>query len=114
MASGNLDTIMSVIKSFDKHPSIVEIQAKVLDSNFHSRKTSCSEFGKIVSNLNIKKYWKQDDIPTKIIQLNKDLIATFIVENFNFCIDQGEFPYELKHANIVPIHKKKNKSDLNN
>ena len=114
MASDNLDTIMSVIRSFDKHPSIVEIQAKALDSKFHFRKTSCSEVGKIVSDLNIKEYWKQEDVPTKIIKLNKDLIATFIAENFNFCIDQGEFPYELKHANIVPIHKKKNKSDLNN
>ena len=114
MASDNLDTIMSVIKSFDKHPSIVEIQAKALDSNFHLRKTSCSEVGKVVSDLNIKKYWKQEDIPTKIIKLNKDLIATFIAENFNFCNDQGEFSYELKHANTVPIHKKKDKSDLNN
>ena len=92
MASDNLDTIMSVIKSFDKHPSIVDVQAKALDSNFRFRKTSCSKVGKIVSDLNIKKYWKQEDIPTKIIKLNKDLIATFIAENFNFCIDQGEFP----------------------
>ena len=114
MASGNLDTIMSVIESFDKHASIVEIKAKALDSTFHFRKTSCNEVEKVVSNLNIKKSWQQEDIPTKIIKLNKDLIATSIVENFNFCIDQGEFPYELKHADIVPIHKKKDKSYSNN
>ena len=31
-ASDNLDLIMSVIKSFDKHPSIVKIKAKGFDS----------------------------------------------------------------------------------
>ena len=38
MASDNLDPIMSVIKSFDKHPSIVNIKAKEFDFTFHFRK----------------------------------------------------------------------------
>ena len=42
MASDNLDPIMSVIKSFDKHPSIVKIKAKAFDSTFHFRKTGCN------------------------------------------------------------------------
>ena len=42
------------------------------------------------------------------------LIAKFIAENFNSCIDEGEFLSELKHTNIVPIHKKKDKSDKSN
>ena len=53
----------------------------------------------------------QEDISAKIITLNKNLIAKFIAENFNSCIDEGEFFSELKHAGIVPIHKKKDKSD---
>ena len=80
----------------------------------HFRKTSCNEVEKIISNLNIKKSCQQEDIPTKIIKLNKDLIATFIAENFNSCIDKGEFPSELKHADIAPIHKKKDRSDKSN
>ena len=31
MASENFDLIISVIKSFDKHPSIVKIKTKALD-----------------------------------------------------------------------------------
>ena len=46
--------------------------------------------------------------------LNKDLIAKFIAENFNSCIDKGEFPSELKHVDIVQIHKKKDKHDISN
>ena len=114
MANDNLDPIMPVIKLFDKHPSIVEIKAKGFDSTFHLRKTSCNEVEKIISNLNIKKSCQQEDIPNKIIKLNKDLIAKFIAENFNSCIQAGEFPSELKHADIVPIHKKKDKKDKSN
>ena len=96
MAGVNLNPIMSVIKSFDKHQSIVKIKVKALDLTFHFRKTSCNEVGKIISNLNIKKFCQQEDIPTKITKLNKDLVATFIAENCNSCIDEGEFPSELK------------------
>ena len=54
MASENLDPIMSVIKSFNKHPSIVKIKAKALDSTFHFRKTRSNEVENIISNVNIK------------------------------------------------------------
>ena len=113
MRNNNLDPT-SVIESFDEHPSIVKIKAKGFDSTFHFRKTSCNEVEKIISNLNIKKSCQQEDIPNKIIKLNKDLIAKFIAENFNSWIDKAEFPSELKHADIVPIHKKKDKSDKSN
>ena len=111
MTNDNLDPIMTVIKYFDKQPGIVKIKAKALDSTFHFRKTSRNEIEKIISNLNITKSCQQEHIPTKIIKLNNDLFVKFIAKNFNSCIDEGEFPSELKHAGIVPIHKKKNKSD---
>ena len=54
------------------------------------------------------------DIPTKIIRLNKDLIAKFIAENFNSCINECEFPSQLKPADIVPIHENKDTNDKSN
>ena len=77
MASEDLDPIVSVIKSFGKHPNIVEIKTKALDSTFHFRKTSCNEVEKIISNLNIKKSCQQEYIPIETIKLNKDLAAKF-------------------------------------
>ena len=85
-----------------------------MDSTFHFRKTNCNEDEKIISNLNIKRFPQQEDIPGKIIKLNKDLIAKFIAENFKSCIDEAEFLSELKHADIVLIHKMKDKSDKSN
>ena len=114
MASGNLDTIMSVIKYLDKYPSIVKINAKAFDSTFHFRKASCNDVEKIISNLNIKNSCQQEDIPTKVIKLSEDMIGKFIAENFNSFIDESEFPSELKPADIVPIHKRQDKSDKNN
>ena len=37
------------------------------------------------------------------------VISKFISNHFNHCIDEGEYPYELKHANVIPLHKKKGK-----
>ena len=64
MASGKYDPIMSIIKSFNKHPSIVKVKAKALDSNFHFKKTSCNEVEKIISNVSIKKSCQQEDVLT--------------------------------------------------
>ena len=114
IATENLDPFMPVIKSFDKHPNIVKIKTKALDSTFHFRKTSCNEVEKVISNLNIKKYFQHEDIPIKIIKMNKELIAKFKAKNFNSSIDDSEFPSELKHADIVPIHEKKDKSCKSN
>ena len=33
---------------------------------------------------------------------------------YNYCIDKGEFPDDLKHADIVPIYKKNNKCEKEN
>ena len=64
---------------------------------------------KIISQLNAAKTCQNADIPSKIIKLNKDIFAKFINNNFNHCIDESEFPYELKHADVITVHKKKDK-----
>ena len=63
----------------------------------------------IISQLNTTKTCQNTDTSTKIIKLNKDIFAKFISNNFNHCVDEGEFPYELKHAEVIPVHKKKGK-----
>ena len=37
-----------------------------------------------------------------------------IYKHFNYCIHKGEFPNDLKHADIVPIYKKDNKCETEN
>ena len=50
-------------------------------------------------------------IPSKTIKSIKYIIAPFMPENVNSSDDEGEFPNGLKHADIVPVLKKKSKID---
>ena len=54
------------------------------------------------------------DTPTKIIKLHSDIFSNLIYKHFNYCIDKGEFPKDLKHADIVPVYKKNNKCEKEN
>ena len=61
---------------------------------------------KIISQLNMSRTCQNADTPIKITKLDKDIFAKFMSNNLNHCIDEGEFPYELKHADVIPVHKK--------
>ena len=56
----------------------------------------------------------RSDIPTKIINLNIDLFSSFICQNFNYCISIGKCLNELKHAYVIQVHRKKDKTDKTN
>ena len=59
---------------------------------------------KVISDWNTKNRCQTSD---KIIKLNSNIYSDFIYIYFNYWIDKGEFPNELKHADIIPIYKKK-------
>ena len=94
---------------YDHYPSITTITKQCLSSSFNFQKTNANEVTKIISQLNMAKTCQNADTPTKIIKLNEDIFAKFISNNFNHCIDEGKFPYELKHADVIPVHTKKDK-----
>ena len=60
--------------------------------------------------MNISKACQNTDNPTKIIKSNADLLF----RNFNYCLEKSEIPCMLKHADVVPVHKKKEKTDRAN
>ena len=63
---------------------------------------------------NTHKTCQLKDIPTKTIKMNDDIFTSFICIHFNYCIDIGDFPQALKHSDVTPVHKKKEKSDKTN
>ena len=93
----NTHSLSTIIKTFEKHPSIVNIKKRKLDLVL-----------KVIRDLNTKKSCQTSDTPTKIIKLNSDIFSNFIYKHFNYCIDKGEFPNDMKHVDIIPIHEKKN------
>ena len=57
--------------------------------------------------MNVCKICQGSNIPTKIMKLIIDLFGNFICQHFNSCISIGEFPNEINHADVTPVHKKK-------
>ena len=57
---------------------------------------------------------QENDIPVKIIKPHKDIFSYFIHHNFNNPVYSSVFPSEMKKADIIPIHKKKSKFDIEN
>ena len=110
----NTCSLSTIIGAFEKHPSILNIKKRKLDSVFSFRKATQEEMLKVIHDLNAKKSCQTSDIPTTFIKLNPDIISNLISKHFNCCIDKGEFPNDLKHDNIVPIYKKNSKSEKEN
>ena len=107
-------SLSTIIETFEKHPSILNIKKKKLDSLSSFRNTTQEEVLKLVRELNTKKSCQTSEAPSKIIKLNSDIFSTFIYKHFNYCIDKFKFPNDLKHTEIVPIYKKKNKCEKEN
>ena len=67
-----------------------------------------------VALLSDKKASQAADIPFKIIKENRDLIAHFILHNFNNALSYSEYPASVKYADITPVFKKDHKTDKTN
>ena len=48
------------------------------------------------------------------MKMNKDIFANFITDHFNYCIAYGEYPVELKHADIISVHENNEKCNKTN
>ena len=103
------DPLKEALRYFENHPSMTNIKSKSFDANFTFRDTSSSEVIK-----ESKKASQKSDIPSKIVKLYADFFGLFICSNFNYCLKKGEFPCVLKHAGVIPAHKKEIKSDKAN
>ena len=107
------DSVLSVLNAFKNHPSIKNIKSKKFNLTFSLENTYTNEVMKVINDLNVAKTCQVNDIPTKVIKMNKDIFANFTTDHFNYCIAYSEFPDELKHA-VIPVHKKNEKCNKAN
>ena len=110
------DTVSTAIKRYELHPSIMKINSIIsADQTFSFQHVSREEILKEIVNLDNKKASHDDDIPTKIIKANSDIISEIIYNNFNSnVIDNCIFSDHLKTANVTPIFKKDSRTDKKN
>ena len=94
----------SLIAKFENHLSTVAIRNRFDENSIFSfKEIGKTEVVKEIKNLDIKGSHSKD-IPTKIIKEFNDLFATFITENFDLCLNKGEFSEIFKIAEVTPIY----------
>ena len=76
------------------------------DQTFSFQHVTREELLNEIVNLDYRKASHDDDIPTKVIKANSDIICEVLHNNFNCnVIDNCIFPDLLKTANVTPIFK---------
>ena len=116
-AANQLSEVEMAIIKYKNHPSIKAItdrMEKLGKPTFNFKFTSHEETEKEVNNLKIKKASQKSDIPLKIIKENVDIISYFLYHNFNNSLSCATFPTSMKYADVIPIHKKDDKTDKEN
>ena len=94
--------------------AITDRMKKLGKTTFNFKFTSHEETEKEVNNLKIKKASQKSDIPLKIIKENIDIISYFLHHNFNSSLSCATFPTSMKYADVIPVHKKDDKTDKEN
>ena len=81
----NSDSVLSVLSAFRNHPSIKNSKSKKFNLTYSFENTYADVVMKVINNLNVAKSCQINDVPTKVIKMNKDIFANFIRDHFNYC-----------------------------
>ena len=86
---------------------------KFINSIFLSP-TSPDEIHDIIAKFENKLSCGLDGIPPKVVKMFPESLINCLTHIFNLSLSSGEFISSFKKSKVVPIHKKKSKSDMNN
>ena len=106
-----VDPVDKAIKKYCNHPSINMINDKMSNTDYSFQFCSATSDKVLdsIQTLDKKKAIRLNDIPTKLIIEFKDLFCQYITQNFNKCLNTGNFPKDLKRAEVRPLYKKDGK-----
>ena len=100
---------------YDDHPSIKKINENVkLDIKFSFSDITFQEFENEILKLDIKKAVQDGDIPTKVLIKTHDIVSNHLSNYYNKAKNNQNYPASLKLANVVPIHKKEERTLMKN
>ena len=112
LSQENIDVIL---KTYELHPSVLKIKEHItVDNSFSFAETSLQIIQNEIIEINTKKSVKENDIPTKILARSADIVSEFLAEIYNSSINHNDFPQSLKLADVKPIHKKDERTLMNN
>ena len=106
------DLVQNAISKYRNHPRVVIIKEKNnLIGKFSFSLVQYDDILKKVRNLDTAKASKQTDITTKILKHNSEYFAEYFYDNINYCIENSNFPSDLKSADVTPYKKVKTSKD---
>ena len=102
-----MDYISNIIEKFNTHPSIIKSNEQVnIEELFNLEPVDESIVNKKISSLDKRKPPTYKNIPTKNLVKNKDIISPIITDIYNDSSNNSHFPNFLKLADVIPAHKK--------
>ena len=103
------DPIEKAISKYKFHPSILLINDKIVNQDkFSFKPISKLDIEKEVQLINPKKASTSDSLPRKILKVSSEVSADTLHNLFNDIFKTGNFPDNLKVADITPAFKNKN------
>ena len=105
------DPVEKAIQKYKNHLSIQMIK-ETFDSNktFSFDLVSSDTTFKEILSLDTKKATRSNDVPSKIVKANADLLSILVSNTFNESVISGKFLSALKLADVKQVHKKKIKA----
>ena len=99
------DHLEKIIEKFKQHPSIIAIMKyKPNKSNFLFSGVAEQSIESLIKALDSSKSSQKDNILTKTIKENVDIMSNIFHENINF--SESFFPDDLKRAEVISFFKK--------
>ena len=107
--------IQDIIKRYESHPSILKIKQNVkVDNNFVLKDITPLELKHDILQLDKNKASIENDIPTKVLIGSNDIVSGYLSDIYNKSLKDHCFPNSLKLADVIPIHKKDDRTLMKN
>ena len=106
------DPLEKIIGKSKQHPSIIAIMKhRPNKSNFSFSRVAKRSIESLIKTLDSSKTTQKDNIPTKIIKEDINIMSNIFHEDINKCFSESFFPDDLKRAEVIPVFKKDIKKD---
>ena len=113
--SQNSDCVERAIEKFEMHPSILKIRENLKSmSSFSFEPVGVQDVDKELQNLNVRKADTVEAIPCKPFKISHEISSTVLCNLVNQTIANGDFPDELKLADVTPTFKKGDPTSVEN
>ena len=111
----DMGDILNITHFYKAHPSVIKIKDYYnVKESFSILKITEEEINKRIIKLGTKKATAENDIPAKILVNSVYLVSSHLENIFNESIEDNIFPTSLKKADVLPIHKKNERTKKEN